>query len=365
MTIPANNITGPNVQPAAPTQTSATSYQEAALAALEAAEKGGETPAEAPVEAPPAGSQDPETPAGDSEPTEPTEQSKEDELKQLATKLEAEKKATAEKKDEEKPKEPALRNLQTLAEQSRKNREERAQLEAQQARLAEAELILRAKQSGDPIAVLTAAGFTVDQAMQKLWGAVVQKRVKPGDPRDTQEEVREDPKVKQLEEEVQQMRAFIQQRQREEAIQRLDGQFADTVKSQADKFKFVGELGLAQEARAELEAYYAKFGGLPADTLEESIEIALETIEHRERQRAEKYRKLIGAGGDLTAPGQAARQEGAKEAAPGPQGIQARAAKTLTNSTAAAAPRSGPTNPKTPEDFQAAALAALESAPRE
>ncbi len=332
----------------------ATDYQAAALAQLTG---------EASTEAPAVETAPPEP--GEATPTDPPAEGE-----QTQTEPPAEGEQTvAEEKPEEAPAEPPpSATEQKLAARfealSRKDRESRERESHFQRQVQDAESRIKAAQDKlapfEKAQQLIAAGK--HGAAMRMMGLDYQRATQDlVEGKDRDESLpQEDPIRKELAEIKKQLaeeraeKAAIRTKATTDAFRAKMQGLADT---RADDFAFVlaEDDGVAM-AYSEIEAHVRAGGTFPEEATEEEIaEAALGIVEKKLREKEEKRQaRLQARKGLATIPGVAPKEAARPASQFGPKST-----KTLTNSQAVAAPRTAPAEPKTPEEFQAAALKVL------
>lgn len=311
-------------------------FQEAAAALLE---KGGGAPAE-------------ETPA------ETTEEHGVEEIPDADEEGKLEPVETAEQKPEDKPeekpaaKEPEKKDPPKDWEKiAREKAEARRKAEAEklsQADQIKANALLEAARSGDAMSLLTAAGIPWSAAAQQVinGGKAADKKADP--------EKQDGKELSPIEKELAEVKAELQAQKYE----RSKAKVMDQIKTIAgSKAPLVRALEAEDEVFAFLDQYVRETGEKPAETLEESIEIACEAVEMRHRKKGEKYRDALtklGSGNNKD-PKQAT-----------PSTASNKVAKTLTNDTGSGPRSVSPVKTKvarSEEDYRLEALKVLESGP--
>lgn len=254
-------------------------------------------------------------------------------------------------KGEDAPSDPLKRSFEKLAKRSEEVRQKEERLKVYEA-LEKAvpphqvQALARALASGDPMALVTAAGFTyADVAKRVINDEMPAKPAAAPEPEKPQGVL--PPEIQQ---EIAQMRAYIAQKQQEELSQRI-------VKAlPSDKLKFLAVRPEGERA-ARVNAYIAQFyqqtGSLPGETFEESVAIAAEAVEAHLAKEAEFYRQVLTPGQSSAPVTPAAHGETPKtgsETAPVP--------KTLTN-LRTSAPAGVRPEPKTREERLNAVIAEI------
>lgn len=302
-------------------------YQNAALAALTAAESGQPVP-------------EPETPPADESAGEIVETTEEPDGK-----LEAPKPDEAEEK-EEKPAEPPppdkkAKTWEEIAREKAKVRAEKEALARDADRVRRAEALLQAAESGDAMGLLAAAKIPWSKAA---------KQVIDGGKSDPTEPEKKAPES-DLAAQVAELKAELQAAK----VEKAKGNLLTKIKEKAsasDQFKFVAGLEAESQAMDYMVRYFNETGENLGETLEESIEIALSAVEQNLSKTGERWKKvLIPAGSENKGNG--------KPASPSVTSSKP-VAKTLTHDTGSGPKGSTPVKPKGPkstEDYQSEALA--------
>jgi len=265
----------------------------------------------------------------------------------VAQPLEAEVSA-AEAKDGETPaaepaKEPeAAKPVDKVAKGYEDLARDKAALRAEREELKQYRALADAKKNGDAMALLAAAGIPWSKAAEQVLasGSLKAEKEEPEvDPRDA--------RLAALEQEIS---------SRKEAETKASVLSAAKARTGADpeKFKLVAKMGEEGKAIRYIEQYFSKFGELPGETLDESIELALEAVEQELSKESKRWESVLTSfKGASTVP--------AKSAVPADGAVSKQAPKTLTNNVGAGpAPASAaPKKPKTDAEYVAAAIEAI------
>lgn len=301
------------------------SYQEAAIAALTAAEAG-ETPPAAPEE--PA-AEAPEAPPAAEEPASEGEEPESDE-----------KPAEQAEKPEEKKPAKAEKTWEEIAREKAKLREERQASAAEKARLTRAEALLQAAESGDALGLLAAAKIP--------WSKAAKQVLEGGKAEEPAPEADEKPASK-LEREVAELKAELQAAKYEKAKTKL----MDKIKETGQGFKFVSGLEAENEVFDFMDAYYRKTGEQLGDSLEESIQIACEAVDRDLAKKGDRWKKVLISGGS----------ENKGEGKPAVPSTASKQVRTLTNDTGSGPRSVNPvktqSGPKSDSDYRNDALKAF------
>lgn len=246
------------------------------------------------------------------------------------------------KKEVEKPAEKPLpdriaKSFEDLAREKAAFREEKAQFSTGQAKA-----MTEAATKKDAMALLAAAGISwADAARQVLEGSGAkppQRKAEPDepDPRDA--------RLAALEAEIQGNKANAMRAKVLTDVRTLVGG--------NPKFKHVAGLEAEQAVIEYIENYHAQTGELPGENLAESLEIATEAVETHLAKEATRWAKVLTTGTGVAT-------KDVKPAVPA-VGVVSQV-KTLTNNSGSG-PKTAPIPPKKPkteEEYQALALAAL------
>lgn len=219
----------------------------------------------------------------------------------------------------------------------------RAEREAAKPQLESARAMTEAAQRGDAMALLAAARIPWSQAARQVLEGHGTKspqneKTDEVDPRDA--------RLAALEKEI---ATTKEQAARANLMTQL--------KSRSSKYPHLSALEAEHEAMAYIERYYNETQQLPGQTLDETLEIALEAVEAVKAKEAKRWE------GVLTKLRPGAVVPSSKTAVPAAGATSQQAAtKTLTNDHGSG-PRSAsnvaPKQPKTAEEYQLAALEAL------
>lgn len=316
--------------PAAPAETPApkttADFHAAAIAAMEAAEQADATPA--PAE---------ETAVKESEPAvvEKTE------AKDDAPKPE-EKKEEAPKTEE---KDTLLKkSFETLAKEKAALRKERDAAKAEREELAKYRTLDNAVKNKDAMGVLAALGLPYSSLVDQLVGKKTESKA------EAPEESVESKYLARIEALEQENKAA----KFKADVTALESKITQIANMKKEKFPLsTGEEDFAPAVREYLLNYVRENEDPPGDTIEESIEIALEAMEERFNQQAAKWRKKLG----LTAAETSSSVTTAERVVEPVKSVVTKS-KTLSNSHTSA-PATGITNPSNSSDYRRAALEAL------
>jgi hypothetical protein len=235
-----------------------------------------------------------------------------------------------------------------LAKQSaevRKQREELKPVVALSRALSpvQASALEKALAAGNPMAAMTAMGFSYADVAASVAGGGTNPPVPPkkGEPPEEPEATSADPELEEIKRERREMR---QQAQRSGIVQSIKTQLAPL----AAKFKHINALENFDGVMGILDEFFEQAGSLPSQHAVENIRIAAEELERRyvdgelplTRKQWEKIQGLT------TQPSSASTQPEATRTRPGTAPGQ-RGSRTLTNNAGAppTAPAANPTDP--------------------
>jgi hypothetical protein len=186
---------------------------------------------------------------------------------------------------------------------------------------------------------------------------LVQQVIERGE--EPEEESKPEPK-NVYEERIAKLEATISQDRMTRMDNDLLGRVRDVLKGKESKFSNVAaDPSLHREVINQLISFTKEAGHPPGDTIEESIQMAIEAVEAREEATAQKYLKRKG----LTQP----KTEGdtgivgSKSAVAPAASELAKTSRTLTNSHASSPRTVGSTPAETPDELRAKALKMLEA----
>lgn len=149
----------------------------------------------------------------------------------------------------------------------------------------EAQRLAQARAARDPVAALAALGFTHSEYNAARAGVKI-------DPAPAEPPAPGDPKLSALEQEVQQLRA-----EREgERIAASRQQFlshTEKMLKEDPKFPHLAGLGEWQSVESVILQHIQETGTPPGETLDESIRLAAEVVEHRLKKEAERWSKVL------------------------------------------------------------------------
>lgn len=214
---------------------------------------------------------------------------------------------------------------------------------------ADFDVIRKAKESASPIQALQALGYSYEQATDEVLGKYQPKTKQPEAPK-------QDPELVEMKRELQQLKAERDAERERAAVASFRSAMVEKAKSGGEKYQLVDAADAYDEAVGLVVSHFQTHGELPGGTSEAAIEMALDFVERRLDGLSERVLTTSKVRSRLQPPA------APKPAAPaaGPQATTARSPSTLTNTLAAAAPpRTAQDEPKTPEDYRAAAAALL------
>lgn len=152
----------------------------------------------------------------------------------------------------------------------------------------EAQRLAQARSQNNPVAALTALGFTHSQYTQALLGQTPEKSEEA-----PKAEAKEDTSdIAQLRAELQALKAERENEKTMSARQQALGQMKSLLSSDA-KFKHVNGLENYEAVERVLIDYHSQHGTLPGATFEESIKLAAEVVEAQLAKEAEKWSKVL------------------------------------------------------------------------
>lgn len=299
------------------------------------------------AEAEPAAPKPEVTVPGEVPPAEPTLADAE---KALAAEVKAEAES-AELPPAEKPPERQNKGFDALVREKAALRKKEAEVDA---KLKKHAALLEAAETGDPSALLRAAGVTHEQYTKHILGLPVGERKPPAAKPEPDNAVLAE--VKRLNERLEAAERKAQQAE-------LQGVFTSVAKEHAASLPFTAAMGMEGQAMQYLQQYFNETGEMPGATIEESVRMSLEAVESNLAQQAKAWEGVLTR---TRKPGTVAGTVPAgnpKSAVQSAKSGQASAAKTLTSSLNAPAKPGADEDhePRTAEEYQARALALLMS----
>lgn len=254
-----------------------------------------------------------------------------------------------EQPQEKPPSDSIARSFENLAKQKAELRAKEQAIAEKERRVSKLEALEAAAATRDPIAVLRAAGMSWSEATEAVVG-LSKGGKKP-------EEPKADQTVSVVEKLQQEIAALRAEQWQKEQISNIGNALT---KAPSEKFRLVKELLSPQDIYNQIAAHYSASGGqLPAETFEDSVQMVMEAMEVQLKQQAERFSKVLG----LTAPSTSPTVPEVKSVVPvGESDKPGSKPVTLTNNLDAAPRPVAPTNnrPRTAEDYQREAIAALE-----
>lgn len=224
---------------------------------------------------------------------------------------------------------------------------DRAALRAEQAKFKadqispEDRALLAAAKSGSAMSLLAAARIPWSQAAQEVLDGTkpTKKYEAPPEPDER------DKRLAALEQEISSRKAA-------ETRHNVMSQLQAKTKAGATKFKLTAQLGEEEKAIRFIEQHFNRYGELPGETLEESMEIALEAVEMQLVKEKKRWDSLTAPKGMVTNP--------PKAEVPAVGAVSQQAPKTLTNQTGSGPSKVPVQSPKakTSEDYVNAAILA-------
>jgi hypothetical protein len=237
------------------------------------------------------------------------------------------------------------KNFDALIAKERKLRAEQESMKQQAEQYRRFEAMKGALDAKDPIALLSAAGMSWQDAVD---------RVVKGEAGKQEEEV--SPAMKTLLDKVSSLEQTIRQEkmqaQAEASRQAVVSKAQALVEQSGDRYSLVKERNSIPEALAVLEAHYEATGELPGPTIEASLEMALDHVEQKHTAEMERWLTTSKAKSKL---GGVQAKPVPKDASP--VQVTSGQTKTLTSSHTPAPGGSGSRPaPKSDEDYRRAAL---------
>lgn len=305
---------------------------------------------------PPAETPAPEAPAAPEVKVQEVEPEPDAELDAAAAELAAEDEAPAtpakpkvEAKPEAKeaPKSPRLeKSYEDLARRESDLRKAQEAAKADAAIIAESKRVMAAVKSRDALALLKEAGIPWSEAAQQVLAGSGRKAEKPEDD-DDDESAAPEKRLSAIEQELYAIKA-------QKAEAEFRGNLASKVAEDPAKYKLVTARKAEGDVMRFIEDFFKQTKRLPGDTLDETMEIALEAVEMRLRKERDSWRE------HLTDDDGAVTSSSSKLAVPAGAASK-QAPKTLTNNTGSgpSSLKTGATSKaKTDDDYIAAAIAA-------
>ncbi len=250
--------------------------------------------------------------------------------------------AAPESKKEEKP-ELLKKSFEKLAQESAALRKEKDELKAERAIVDKYKMVDKMVESKDAMGLLATFGIKystwVKQVMEKGEGAP--------DAEETPKGTKVDPMATRIEA----LEKIINEERYNRSVDQLLGKIEEVAKAQADKFPLVNsDKATVKQVHSYLLDFVQRTGKPPGDTIEESVQMALEAVEADQGKEAEKWRKRLG----LTDKKVASSVEEVTKSASDPAASElANKSKTLTNSHASAPRTVGSNNQsETPEELR-------------
>lgn len=198
----------------------------------------------------------------------------------------------------------------------------------------EAQAVARAKQSGDPVAVLNALGFTHQQYTARVLGTKPEEK-----PADKAAPVSELAALKREIEELKRERDG--EKMSQTRSQYLNG-IQSTLKDDT-KFRLVNDTGDYEAVERVLIQHFNEYGKLPSDDFAENIRLAAEVVEFELKKEEAKWKKRLTSS-------QTDAQAGDKKPPVTAQASAGSEHRTLTNNNTSA-PGAPPAVSTSREDF--------------
>ena len=229
---------------------------------------------------------------------------------------------------EEPPSDPLKRSFEKLAKEKEALRKEAETVKPYMEMLKaipphSLQALARAAQSGDPMALLAAAGFSyADVAKRVVTGDNV-PQAKPEEPKAPAANL--PPEIQAKLAKLDQVEAYVAQQQRNELMQKVQA-------AVPEKLKLVKQLGAFDMVERYVSDFYQRTGSLPGETFEQTIAVAAEAVEAHLVQEAQRWSKVLTPGQPpATVASEAPRES--PHAGPASTPVP----KTITNATTAPA----------------------------
>ncbi len=257
----------------------------------------------------------------------------------------------ADKQEDKKLSDPLKNSFERLAREKSDLRKAEEGLKAREAKVSKYEMVERAVANDDALGVLAALGVKYSTLVnQELAGGKATEQ--EDEPKDTFS-AKAEARIAALEQR-------LAQEQNQRSHSEMQGRIAAAAKADTEKFPNVAaDPSLSKDVVDQLLAFTMKAGHPPGETIEESIQMAMEAVEEREEAALQKLMKRRGLTGvkasDNTSPA------GTKSAVEPAASELARKSKTLTNSHASTPRAVGSTPAETVEELRAKALKQLEA----
>lgn len=251
-----------------------------------------------------------------------------------------------EKPEEKKDAEPKAEDLEPLRRGFDSLAREKASLRRKEAEIdAKIKLLERYESAKTPLDLLQTKGFSYDD---------VTRQILKGEHKPAEKAEEKEPswvsEFRELKQQLQQERAMNSRRE-------LESKFADYASKNAESLPYTSAKGDQKRAFGYLQDYVKEFGELPAETIEDSIAMSFRALEKDNQAEIEKAAALLTK---IKKPAISVPAVNEK-AVSGAESSQAEKHKTLTNSMASPGKPAKAPKLETAEDYQAAALALLES----
>ncbi len=229
-------------------------------------------------------------------------------------------------------------------------RKETEALKVREAKVAKYEMLERAVANDDGMGALQILGIK--------YSTLVKQEINKGRPPVAEEEPSDEPNP--YEQRIAALESTLREAKMKQADSDLRGHVTAAAQKAVTKYpNIAADPELARDVVAQLIAFTKEAGRPPGDTLDESIQMALEAVENREEQAAQKYLKRKGLTG-VKAP-DSIPTAGTKSAVDPAASELAKKSRTLTNSHASTPRAVGSTTAETPDELRAKALALLEA----
>ncbi len=283
----------------------------------------------------------------------PTQAAEGDQPEEVVETKPEEKPAAEEKKAEPEDKklsDPLKNSFERLAREKAEMRKAEESLKAREAKTAKYEMLERAVENDDVLGAVSLLGLK--------YSTLVQQVISKGKGEEEPEEA--PPAESVYEKRIAALEERLAKEQSQRSHQEMQGRINAAAKSASDRFPSIAaDSALAADVVQEMLSFTMRTGRPPGDTIEESIQMAMESIESREEASLQKLLKRRGL--TVQKPVSNTDSAGTKSAVVPAASELASKSRTLTNSHASAPRTVGTTTAETPEELRAKALALLEA----
>lgn len=250
-----------------------------------------------------------------------------------------EKKAVAEERPEGPPERTWEKLMQEKAALRRERESMRPHVEALQAMDPIAiQAVARAKANKDPIAALSALGFSYGDVTESF---LAKREAKGAEPKEQEAEA---PASKfELPAEIQRKMEFLEQREMQRQKSELQDSVKNLISESKDKFKLTAGMGEYPLVLRFIEDFYSRTGELPGKDFKESVSLAAEAVERHLTAESKRWSGVLTPHQQAnTVPAEAQREQ------PAAAGSESAPGKTLTNKLTP--PGTAHTEPKTRQE---------------